>query len=48
MLGIDPELDADTGVYTRAVVRNAKKGNVHVVNVMGSSQRGSMRIICGR
>lgn len=31
-LGIDVETDA-TGVYNRAVIRNAQKGDVHVVNI---------------
>ena len=43
MLGIAPELDADTGVYTRGVVRNSKEGGVHTVNVIGSC-RG---VLCG-
>jgi kinetochore protein Spc24 len=33
MLNIDVEPDAETGLYTRAVVRNPAKGDVHVVNV---------------
>jgi kinetochore protein Spc24 len=33
MLSIDVEPDAETGLYTKAVVRNAAKGDVHVVNV---------------
>jgi kinetochore protein Spc24, fungi type len=33
MLGIDVEPDADTGLYTKAVVRNRDKGDVRVVNI---------------
>lgn len=33
MMGIDVEPDAETGLYTRAVVRNREKGDVRVVNV---------------
>jgi kinetochore protein Spc24 len=34
MLGIDVEADADTGLYTKAVVRSGRKGgDVKVVNV---------------
>ncbi|KAF1924944.1 Spc24-domain-containing protein [Didymella exigua CBS 183.55] len=32
-LGIDVEADPTTGQYTKAVVRNAAKGDVHVVNI---------------
>ena len=32
-LGIDVEPEAATGLYTKAVVRNAAKGDVHVVNI---------------
>ncbi|KAF2621905.1 Spc24-domain-containing protein [Macroventuria anomochaeta] len=32
-LGIDVEADATTGQYNKAVVRNAAKGDVHVVNI---------------
>jgi kinetochore protein Spc24 len=33
MLNIDVEPDKQTGLYTKAVVRNAQKGDVHVVNI---------------
>jgi kinetochore protein Spc24 len=33
MLGIDVEPDAETGLYNKAVVRNASRGDVHVVNI---------------
>ena len=33
LLGVDVEPDADTGLYTKAVIRNAQKGDVHVVNI---------------
>jgi kinetochore protein Spc24 len=33
MLNIDVEPDKETGLYTKAVVRNAQKGDVHVVNI---------------
>jgi kinetochore protein Spc24 len=32
-LGIDVEADTTTGQYNKAVVRNAAKGDVHVVNI---------------
>lgn len=32
-LGIDVEADPQSGIYNKAVVRNAVKGDVHVVNV---------------
>ncbi|KAF2639546.1 Spc24-domain-containing protein [Massarina eburnea CBS 473.64] len=32
-LGIDVEADATTGQYNKAVIRNAAKGDVHVVNI---------------
>ncbi|KAF2650814.1 Spc24-domain-containing protein [Lophiostoma macrostomum CBS 122681] len=32
-LGIDVEADSTTGLYNKAVVRNAAKGDVHVVNI---------------
>ncbi|KAH6629457.1 Spc24 subunit of Ndc80-domain-containing protein [Boeremia exigua] len=32
-LGIDVEADATTGQYNKAVIRNATKGDVHVVNI---------------
>jgi kinetochore protein Spc24 len=32
-LGIDVEADPTTGQYNKAVVRNAAKGDVHVVNI---------------
>ncbi|KAF2472887.1 Spc24-domain-containing protein [Lindgomyces ingoldianus] len=32
-LGIDVEADAMTGQYSKAVIRNAAKGDVHVVNI---------------
>lgn len=32
-LGIEVERDRDNGEYTKAVIRNAKKGDVHVVNM---------------
>ncbi|KAF2101202.1 Spc24-domain-containing protein [Rhizodiscina lignyota] len=32
-LGIDVEADASTGVYSKAVIRNTQKGDVHVVNI---------------
>jgi kinetochore protein Spc24 len=32
-LGIDVEVDGTTGEYNRAVIRNAAKGDVHVVNI---------------
>ncbi|OAL47480.1 kinetochore protein-like protein spc24 [Pyrenochaeta sp. DS3sAY3a] len=32
-LGIDVEADATTGEYNKAVIRNAAKGDVHVVNI---------------
>src|SRR5688572_4974324 len=32
-LGVDVEADPATGQYTKAVVRNAAKGDVHVVNI---------------
>jgi kinetochore protein Spc24 len=32
-LNIDAEPDAETGLYTKAVIRNPQKGDVHVVNV---------------
>ncbi|KAF2736739.1 kinetochore protein-like protein spc24 [Polyplosphaeria fusca] len=35
-LGIDVEADRMTGQYTKAVIRNAAKGDVHVVNIDGS------------
>lgn len=33
MLNIDVEPDKQTGLYNKAVVRNAQKGDVHVVNI---------------
>jgi kinetochore protein Spc24, fungi type len=33
MLGIDVEPDPETGLYTKAVVRNREKGDVRVVNI---------------
>jgi kinetochore protein Spc24 len=33
MLNIDIEPDANTGLYNKAVVRNNRKGDVHVVNI---------------
>jgi kinetochore protein Spc24 len=33
MLNIDVEPDKETGLYTKAVVRNTQKGDVHVVNI---------------
>jgi kinetochore protein Spc24 len=32
-LGIDVEADKTTGEYNKAVIRNAAKGDVHVVNI---------------
>lgn len=32
-LGIDVEADETTGQYNKAVIRNAAKGDVHVVNI---------------
>ncbi|KAJ4377016.1 putative kinetochore protein spc24 [Didymella sp. IMI 355093] len=32
-LGIDVEADSTTGQYNKAVIRNAAKGDVHVVNI---------------
>ena len=32
-LGIDVEADKTTGEYNKAVIRNAMKGDVHVVNI---------------
>jgi kinetochore protein Spc24 len=32
-LGIDVEADPTTGEYNKAVIRNAQKGDVHVVNI---------------
>lgn len=32
-LGIDVEADQTTGQYNKAVIRNAAKGDVHVVNI---------------
>ncbi|KAF2848724.1 kinetochore protein-like protein spc24 [Plenodomus tracheiphilus IPT5] len=32
-LGIDVEADPTTGAYNKAVIRNAAKGDVHVVNI---------------
>jgi len=32
-LGIEVERDPSNGEYTKAVVRNARKGDVHVVNM---------------
>ncbi|CAN9130262.1 unnamed protein product [Alternaria alternata] len=32
-LGIDVEADPTTGEYNKAVIRNATKGDVHVVNI---------------
>lgn len=32
-LGIDVEADPTTGNYNKAVIRNAAKGDVHVVNI---------------
>ncbi|KAI9706970.1 MAG: kinetochore-associated Ndc80 complex subunit spc24 [Bogoriella megaspora] len=32
-LGIDVEADRQSGVYNKAVIRNTRKGDVHVVNV---------------
>lgn len=32
-LGIDVEADVTTGQYNKAVIRNAAKGDVHVVNI---------------
>jgi kinetochore protein Spc24 len=32
-LGIDVEADTTTGQYNKAVIRNATKGDVHVVNI---------------
>ncbi|KAF2279238.1 kinetochore protein-like protein spc24 [Westerdykella ornata] len=32
-LGIDVEADPTTGLYNKAVIRNAAKGDVHVVNI---------------
>ena len=32
-LGIDLEPDRTTGIYDKAVIRNAAKGDVHVVNI---------------
>lgn len=32
-LGIDVEADPQSGIYNKAVIRNAAKGDVHVVNV---------------
>lgn len=32
-LGIDVEADPTTGQYNKAVIRNAAKGDVHVVNI---------------
>jgi kinetochore protein Spc24 len=32
-LGIDVEADPTTGEYNKAVIRNAAKGDVHVVNI---------------
>lgn len=32
-LGIDVEADPTTGQYSKAVIRNAAKGDVHVVNI---------------
>lgn len=33
LLNIDVEPDAETGLYTKAVIRNTQKGDVHVVNI---------------
>lgn len=38
-LGIDVSQDAATGNFNRAVVRNATKGDVNVVNVDGKLDR---------
>ena len=32
-LGIEAERDEESGEYTKAVVRNGRKGDVHVVNM---------------
>lgn len=32
-LGIDAEADPTTGQYSKAVIRNTQKGDVHVVNI---------------
>ena len=32
-LGIDVEADPTTGTYNKAIIRNATKGDVHVVNI---------------
>ena len=32
-LGIDVEADKTTGIYNKAVIRNAAKGDVHVVTI---------------
>jgi kinetochore protein Spc24 len=32
-LGIDVEADPTTGEYNKAIIRNATKGDVHVVNI---------------
>ncbi len=32
-LGIDAEADTTTGQYSKAVIRNTQKGDVHVVNI---------------
>jgi kinetochore protein Spc24 len=32
-LGIDVEADKTTGEYNKAIIRNAAKGDVHVVNI---------------
>ncbi|KAF2109924.1 Spc24 subunit of Ndc80-domain-containing protein [Lophiotrema nucula] len=32
-LGIDVEADRESGVYNKAVIRNAARGDVHVVNI---------------
>jgi kinetochore protein Spc24 len=32
-LGVDVEVDGETGAYTKAVVRNVARGDVHVVNI---------------
>lgn len=33
MLNIDIEPDAETGLYSKAMIRNAQKGDVHVVKM---------------
>lgn len=32
-LGIDIEREKESGEYTKAIIRNGKKGDVHVVNM---------------